>query len=500
MNATALQNLLGLFFLKPNERVFVESLATLLIAATAVALRRRRTVVRPASLSLLAAGFFVDALNTLFAATPNLHEIGDGLAIVLFAFGAVRLLLEIIDWSVRRGRSSVSSIFKDLVMFVLYAVIVLVVLRLDFKVDVGPLLATSAVATVVIGLALQETLGNIFSGLTLQMQKPFEPGDWVRSSIHVGRVLGVGWRSTTVLTINNERLEIPNALIAKDVLVSYAGERICDEVTVGISYVEAPNRVREVILGALLDVSGILRKPEPEVLAWEYGDSAIKYRIKYWISDYGSREQARDRVTTALWYVLRRNAMEIPFPIRTLQMRHTRHEREAEKEFERTLISDLRKVDFLTDLADEELSMLISNARIHQFGAGEPVVRQGDKAESFFILRRGTVEVTAHRDDGTHVHIAELAPPSFFGEIALMTGDARNATVRAHTDAEILEMGREAFTRLFREHPEVASRMSEVIAARVTETRGILASMPKEDGGRTQGNWLLAKMRAVFDL
>jgi small-conductance mechanosensitive channel len=500
MNATALQNLLGLDLVSPNVQIAIELTAALMFAVTAIAVRRRRTVVRPASLVLIAGGFLLDALNSQLPVAANFHAGADGLAIILFAFGVVRLSLESVDAIVRRGRSHVSTIFKDLVMLLLYAVIVLMVLRIDFKVDVGPLLATSAVATVVIGLALQETLGNIFSGLTLQLQKPFEPGDWVRTASHVGRVLGVGWRSTSVLTLANERLEIPNAMIAKDVLINYAGEHVGDEIAVGISYLEAPNRVRAVILGALLDVSGVLREPEPEVLAWEYGDSAIRYRVKYWMADYGARDRIRDRVTTSLWYVLRRNAMEIPFPIRTLQVRHTHHERQAEKQFEKALISDLRAVDFLKDLSDEELSLLVTNAQVHQFGAGEVVVRQGEQADSFFILRRGSAEVSARGEDGQHVHIVDLVPPNFFGEIALMTGDVRNATVRVRTDSEVLEMGREAFTRLFHERPSAAARMSEVIAARVSQTRDLLASAPRDAGGRAQGNWLLAKMRAVFDL
>jgi small-conductance mechanosensitive channel/CRP-like cAMP-binding protein len=500
MNPTALQNLLGLGAASPDQRLLIESVGALAAAVAAVAIRRRRTVVRPVSLMLVALGFTLDLANLSISIPTKLQTVLDGFAVILFAFGGVRLLFEAIDAAVRHGRSHVSTIFKDLVMLLLYAVIVLLVLRIDFKVDVGPLLATSAVATVVIGLALQETLGNIFSGLTLQVQKPFEPGDWVRSADHEGRVLGVGWRSTSVLTLKNERLEIPNAMIAKDVLVNYAAERVCDEISLGISYLEPPNRVREVMSGALRDVPGVLRNPEPEVLAWEYGDSAIRYRVKYWISDYGERERIRDRVTTTLWYVLRRHAMEIPYPIRTLDLRHTRREREAERRFEQSLIEDLRKVDFLKDLTAEKLSLLVANTRIHQFGAGEVIVQQGEKAESFFILRRGIVAVSANGQDGRNVHIVDLAPPSFFGEIALMTGDVRNATVRARTDVEVLEMGRDAFNRLFHEHPEVATRMSEVIAARITETQGILASMPKSDGGAAQRNWLLAKMRAVFDL
>ncbi|MGH7905052.1 MAG: cyclic nucleotide-binding domain-containing protein, partial [Candidatus Binataceae bacterium] len=137
--------------------------------------------------------------------------------------------------------------------------------------------------------------------------------------------------------------------------------------------------------------------------------------------------------------------------------------------------------------------------RVHQFGAGETLVRQNDAAESFFIMRRGAVEVVAETSDGTQAHIADLKPPAIFGEIALMTGEPRNSTVRARSDVEVLEMDREAFTRLFRNHPELAGKMGDIIATRISERHDILRAVPDNGGNHARRNWLLSKMRAVFD-
>lgn len=501
MAPSSVQTLFGLHLVTPDLRLPIELLAGIFAALFSIRMRRRKSAVRPTGFTLLAAGMFLDAAAAILVRARLLHNALGALALVLLLWAIILLTLDLIETSIRRRRRHFSTIFKDLLMVLGFALVLAIVLRLEFRVNVEPLLASGAVATIVLGLALQETLGNIFSGLTLQLEKPFEPGDWVRVATNVGRVLGIGWRSTTVLTTANERLEIPNAMIAKDVLTNFTAEAgVADEIAIGISYLEPPNRVREVILRALLDVPDVAHSPPPEVFAWEYGDYAIRYRIRYWLTDYGLRERVRDRVTSALWYVLRRNSMEVPYPIRALQFHRTRRERDGERAFESKLIAELRRVDFLHDLTDDELQMLAGTVQIHEFGAGEVLVRQGDAGDSFFIIRRGSVEVTVEGKNGQRAHVADLRPPAFFGEIALMTGEQRNATVVAHTDVEVLEMDRDAFTQLFHNHPDVTARIGEVISARLSERRDILAALPDGDGNHARRNWLMEKMRAVFDL
>ena len=141
---------------------------------------------------------------------------------------------------------------------------------------------------------------------------------------------GVGWRATTIVTRANEWLEIPNAQLAKDLLFNYGNHAVADEVSIGLSYGEPPNRVREVILEVLRDVPDVLHHPEPEILAWEFGDYAIRYRVKYWLADYGRSEQIHARVVSGLWYAMRRHGIEIPFPIRTLVLRQEGRIEESE--------------------------------------------------------------------------------------------------------------------------------------------------------------------------
>ena len=466
----------------------------------AFAVRRRRRAVTATTFLLLSGSALIDAGSRFI---PN-ETVGQKVAVaafVLFLFGVIRLVLEFVDAVTRRGKVHFSTITKDLLMLMLWFVVVMVVLYTDFGVQPLSILTTTTVFAAVLGFALQETLGNVFSGLSLSMGRPFEPGDWIRSGSHVGQVKGIAWRATTIVTRDGERLEVPNSVIAKDTLYNYATGAVRDELTIGISYGVPPNHLREVVLTLLRDVPQVLRDPPPEVLAWSYNDFAIQYLIKYWISDYGVQEHVRDRVASSLWYALRRHSIEIPFPTRTVHVRDAGRDEDekADAQFERELMTDLRQVDWLRGLSDDELRLLVPTVSVRQFGAGEMLVRAGEQGESMFIVRSGKAEVFGHTADGEVRHIAKYARGDITGEMALMTGEPRNASVRALTDVEVIEMDREGFTRLFKQHPDAAASIGDIITARNRQRLEKLASGDTLNGKGGPHRWLLNKMRELFD-
>jgi small-conductance mechanosensitive channel len=497
MHPSQLQNLLGIDELSRDTGALIEAMLAVIGMLAAIAVRRHRRSVTPTTFMLLSISILLDATSHYLRSVSA----GDKVAVaayVLFLFGLVRLILEGLDAMLRRGKVHFSTIVKESLMILLWAVVVMIVMYTDFGVQPLSLLTGSAVVAAVVGFALQETLGNIFAGLSVMFEKPFEPGDWIRSGTHVGRVRGIGWRSTTIDTRASERLEIPNAMVAKDVLFNYATGGVADEVSVGISYAVPPNHVREVVKTLLHDTPQVMRVPAPEVLAWEYGDSAIRYRVKYWISDYGALEHIRDQVVSSLWYALRRHSIEIPFPMRTIQMKEARTDEKADAAFERELMNELRNVDWLRGLSEEELKTLVPSVSVRQFGAGEMLVRQDEPGESMFIFRSGAAELFMHAADGQPVHIKNYARGDFTGEMALMTGDPRTASVRALTDVEVIEMDREGFARLFKDRPDAAAAISEVIAARNAERLQILSASEHGDGKATPRRWLMMKMRELL--
>jgi small-conductance mechanosensitive channel/CRP-like cAMP-binding protein len=502
MGPTPLQMILGLSYLSPRERLVCELVLAFSLITLAFALRGRKRAVRALSLALCASGLLFDtAAQPQFALWKQWAPWASASGLLLVCWGVIKMLLDGIDAAAHRRQAHFSTIGKDLVMLLLFVVTAMMVMVEDVRVDPTPLFASSAVIGVVLGFALQETLANVFSGLTLQVGKAFTPGDWIRTNNLVGRVQGISWRSTAVITRANERLEIPNSLIAKDVVVNYSHDTIvADEIAIGLSYDAPPNYVREVIAETLRGVPGVLQTPSPAIYTWEYSDYSIRYRIRYWMTDYEEADRVHDTVSTALWYALRRKSIEIPYPIRTLRNGREPGISRGVEEFELEIIAQLRQVDFLRDLRDEELRLLLPGVTLLNFGVGETIVREGDAGQSLYIIRSGEVEVAA-RANGTHeVHIRNLVHPAFFGEMALMTGEPRNATVRARTDAELLELSREGFTELFKSHPASATKMGEIIAFRMSERREFLEAATLRDNSRGHAGWLLEKIAAVFNL
>jgi small-conductance mechanosensitive channel/CRP-like cAMP-binding protein len=499
MRSTPLQTILGFWAIHSDLRDFAETIAILAALLVGFALRRRRSSISSNTFVLIAAGLILDVGSTMIR-TPDIAEKIAAAALVLFLFGVIRLLLEALDGLTRRGRAHFSTIFKDLVMFVLWAVVAGTVLYTDFGFQPLSILTTTTVVAAVVGLALQESLSNVFSGLMLQLGKPFEPGDWVRAGNYVGQVRGIGWRSTTVVTRAHERLEVPNSLVSKDVLVNFAGA-IGDEISVGIAYDVPPNRVREVLVKMLHDIPHVLREPAVEVMPWEYGESAIRYRIKFWIDDYALQERVHSEVVSNLWYAMRRHRIDIPYPIRTLELRRERRARPGagEAEYEAEIMAELRKVPFLAELTDADLHFLVPTVQVHQFGAGEVLVRHGEAGETMFIVRRGTVEVIGIAQDGSPRHLAYGGPSQIYGEAALLAGDPRNATIKAVTDLEVLEMNRDGFARLFREHPKAAEAISEIVAQRQLDREKTLHVDHAIDGKMTRAHRVLERMRELLD-
>jgi small-conductance mechanosensitive channel/CRP-like cAMP-binding protein len=494
---TSLQTILGLTALPQHVRLATEAGAALAGTLAAFVLYRLRSRdVGPAGPLLMGAGFVADILMHLAPRAAELAHTLEALGLVLFFFGVIRLLLDLADYLLP-SKVRASNIFWDLLLIVLYAVVLMVVLRATLHVDLTSLLATSAVISVIIGFALQETLGNIFAGLAMQMQKPFEPGDWVHFGNYLGRVHGIGWRATRIVTRENETLEIPNNLIAKDVVVNYTAGGVADTIVLGLPYEQPPNRVKEIVLRVLRHAQGVSHHPEPEVAAVEYGDSAIKYKLRFWLSDYSNQEKVRDTVISNIWYALRRHSIDIPFPIHTIHLHQARGEEDVKAEEEQRLMAELRQVDFLNQLSDDELKMLLPNTHVHQFGAGEVLMHQGEVGDYFHILRRGVVEVMAQSANGGAVHIRDLNSPAFVGEISLLTGEPRNASVVARSDVEVLELNREAFSHLFRERPDSLNAVSEVVAGRISETQQALQAASVQ-GDRRGSNWLVDKMRIIF--
>jgi len=325
------------------------------------------------------------------------------------------------------------------------------------------LLTTSAVSAVVLGFALQDTLGNAFAGLAIQSEKPFHVGQWVKLGEFEGRVAEVTWRATKLRTKAGNLVILPNNVVAKEAITNYSEPAAQTRlfVDVGASYLSPPNKVKVAIMEALRHSPRVLTSPAPDILLQAFDASAITYRARFWIENYDSDEEARDETRTAIYYSFRRHHIEIPWPIQVQYMREWHEPGVAQKveEEERLLAS----VDLFASLSQEIRHQIAVASPTAVFGSGETIVRQGDEGQSMFVVMSGTVSVVL---EPSHDEVARIQAGGYFGEMSLLTGEPRSATVLAAGDTAVVEISASLFRRIAAVHPEAIEEIGMAAVAR----------------------------------
>jgi len=390
------------------------------------------------------------------------QEVGEALLLATLArlalvLALVNLAVSLLANPVRAGRPErAPGIIQDVSVIALFGVIATLLMR-------EQLLTTSAVGAVVVGFALQDTLGNLFAGLAIQIDKPFRVGHWVQVGDREGQVQAITWRATKVRTKAGQFLIIPNSVMAKEPVLNHSEPIVPTrlEVDVGVSYLTPPNEVKRVVLGAIADASLALAEPAPSVTVHGFGASSVDYKALFWVEDYANDRLARDEVRTNIWYAFRRHNIEIPWPI---QVEYHRDEAPLRSDADVELAAArLASIDLFANLDAEARRALSTVAIHHLFAAGEAIVRQGAPGDSMFVMLDGRARVIL---EPSNQPVALIEGGGYFGEMSMLTGDARTATVRAIDDARVLEINAAAFRALAVEQPVVLQHISDVVNAR----------------------------------
>jgi small-conductance mechanosensitive channel/CRP-like cAMP-binding protein len=433
------------------------TLASLAIVRSA-ALKRRLTFAGVAFVlaavlhGLIHSGETRPALQTVAAQGPAVEY-------MLIAFGVIAGLVALAfnPWRQHRHDRGVPSIVQDALLVVLSLVAAL------FFFQNSNLIVGVTGSAIVFGLALQDTLGNAFAGLALQVERPFRVGHWVTVADHEGRVIEVTWRATKIETKSGNLVVLPNSEIAKAGITNYsqptAPTRL--HVEIGASYSTPPNETRDALLTAMRRVSRVLKEPAPDVLLADFGASALIYHARFWTPDYQSEEVVRSEVRTAIYYELGRRGIEIPFPI---QIEYGREDpvvdRSAVVERAGRMIAS---VPVFAGLPEDARRALAESANTRLFADGEQIVREGEPGGTMYLVTRGRVVVTVGAG-AQRVAVTEAG--GYFGEMSLLTGEPRTATVTASGDCTLLEIAATDFRSYVQSNPGVIEDLATAAAAR----------------------------------
>lgn len=378
---------------------------------------------------------------------------------LLIAFGAINALvaLAINPWKGDRLPDRFPTIVQDAIVIALFALVAGAVLQ-------ERIFAATAVSAVVLGLALQDTLGNLFAGLAIQIEKPFRVGDWVGIRGEVGVVSQITWRATKLRTKAGNFVVVPNSVLSRDVIVNYS-EPIPEtriEFELGVSYDVPPNLVKSTILAVVRDEAMVAKDPAPDVLLVDYAPSRITYRVRVWTREFGKDDPIKDRIRSGIYYAFARTGISIPFPTQTVVLKEAQ-----QAVVDRAAVEHLlKRVSIFATLEDAERAELAATARRRLYAAGEAIVRQSESGNSMFVLVTGEAAVLL---SPSNEEVARIPAGGFFGEMSLLTGAPRTATVRTLVDSEVLEITADAFRAFVLANPRAVEHVGAAVARRQAE-------------------------------
>lgn len=405
------------------------------------------------------------------------------------AYALVRLAEGLlVEGFAQMGRACpLSRLTRGLLRLAIMLGVAFMLIRYHLDKEISVLLTSTAIVTGVIGFAMQGVLGNLLAGMSLHASRSIPVGDWVEVDGTIGQVTLVNWRETRLRTTGGHVVIVPNGRLADTTLRNFSSPTSLrrHQIPVSASYGDPPGDVIAALLEAAHSVPEVEKNPGPEAYVTGFKDFCIDYVLRFWSRQYERRTPIEGDVMRMIWYQFNRRGIEIPFPMsgrvldNFMQAVHAqRFEKPLASEIDR-VVEDLIRSDFgrrlmagpdgVCILSRDELKAMARDVKRTRFTRGETLMRQQDEGESFYVLVQGKVHGRIANAGSARDVEFDLQPGSLLGEMSLLTGLPRSATMTATTDCELLEFNRDAFTRLLSLREEIPHVLSDLAAARAKE-------------------------------
>lgn len=433
----------------------------------------------------------------------NLQRVFVGLAKVVWWTNAAWSLISVVrvflifERQPREGR-----LLQDLVVGIIYVSAILSVIAYVFNAPVGTLIATSGVFAIILGLAMQSTLSDVFSGIALNLSRPYGIGDWLVLGNGIeGRVVETNWRSTHLLSGANDLIIVPNSDLAKARLTNLSSPERIHGVTLTVWFrpTTVPSAMVEVMRTALLSSSSIQFTPEPIVLVTSLDAKAVELELSFRVLDMAAAGKAKSEVFDLVYRHAKAAGLMLSPPPDAVGVGPAAAKVEdAAVHLRSTPQRLLDAITLFDSLTEDEKEALASTMTRRTFRGGETMVDQGTVLTSLMIVRTGVATVT-RQEHGSATELRRLAPGDFFGEGGLLTGDGEPGTIRALTLVVVYEITQEGLASLMRDRPAIAEELGALLARRTANERyrleqglghAAIASAPT----------LVARIRHLFEL
>ncbi len=375
------------------------------------------------------------------------------------------------------NQNEISSLLRNVFSIIIYIVAFFVIFQSQYPtIELAPLFTGSAILGIVVGLALQDTLGNLFAGIALQADKPFQVGDVISlSNRGMGVVEDVSWRGVRIRTFQNKLLVVSNAVLGKEMIEVAPKENLNARlVNFSTLYSASPANTASIVREAMRHSENVSQKMRPIVRIRNLGDSGIEWEVKYWLDDYAKFNDSDATIRERIWYAFQREKIHFAFPTRTVHVEEQKAE--IDVAIEHNVFGDrLKRVPIFDPLSEEEMERITKASKSRIYAPGEAIVRLGGEGNSMFIINRGKVEVQII-EKGKPRKIKELVENDFFGEMSLLTGQPRTATVVAIVETEVFQIRKNALKPILENNPLLVQAITELI----DERKQMIDSMGEE--------------------
>lgn len=417
--------------------------------------------------------------GTIIALIVNLTKIFKiilGMAIAIMAIRYINYL--IFHLALRNtSQNEISSLLKTVLSVVVSIVAFFIIFQSQYPgVELAPLFTGSTIIGIVVGLALQDTLGNLFAGIALQADQPFQIGDVVNiQGKATGVVEAISWRGMKIRTFQNKVIVVSNSVVGKEFIEVASKDNLNARlVFFNTLYSASPAKTIQLIRDVVRQVENVSQKIRPVVRIRNLGESGIDWEVKFWLEDYTKYNDTDALVRQRIWYAFQRENIHFAFPTRTLYV----ESQSLEPNFTESvneIFMRLSDVEIFAPLSDEETQKLAEKCEAKIFSPNEPIVRKGQEGKSMFVVHRGSVKIQII-ENGVPKVVNTLHEGEIFGEMGLFTGEPRSANVVAAEETEVLEIKHTAVKPLLKRNPNLAEALSQTIA----ERKALLASANEE--------------------
>ncbi len=421
--------------------------------------------------------------------------------IILFVMSLNQLVISILsELLIKPGILKIPRFVLNLLGGLVLALVILFVLSFVFDQNLSGILLTSTVASAIIGFSIQDTLSNLFAGIALQIESPFAIDDWVEIGGHEGQVLSQNWRTLMLLTRENHRVSLTNQFVASDKIINYSrpSKRQIQVIYIGLHYKHPPNLVKQIMIDFLNSVEECEYDPHKPPYVESFEEYSIKYALRFWIKDYDDMIRINDMVHTRLWYIFKREGITIPYPIAyEIQAELPPHIVEEENKPEFDVPKLLRTFDLLKELDETQLDQLSNSAQMQYYAKGERLVKEGNGGDSMYLITKGTAEVTVKGNQNQDIHVQHKLAGDFFGEMSLLTGEPRSATIMAVTDVYAVVLEKDAFTSVLMEDPSILTMLLDGIEAQKENIKSSRSAQTKQSTAQSKSarDLLLGRVR-----